>query len=62
MMKLTKMLYQFEPDNAEYMDYYERTMYNQILASQDRSRSTSNSVTYMLPIGPGASKTGGWGL
>ena len=59
MMKLTKMLYQFEPDNAEYMDYYERTMYNQILASQDRSRSTSNSVTYMLPIGPGASKTGG---
>lgn len=50
MLKLTKELYQFSP-KVSYMDYYERTLYNHILASQDQ-RVTGES-TYFLPLGPG---------
>lgn len=57
MMKLTKMLYSYDPDNAEYMDYYERALDNQIIASQDPNEKDSNDVTYMLPIGNGVEKT-----
>lgn len=56
MLKLTKDLYSYDPDNGKYMDYYERTLLNQIAASQDPSQENSNDVTYMLPIGPGVSK------
>ncbi len=58
MMKLSMMLNNYNPDNAEYMDYYERTLYNQILASQSPivTDSAHNSTTYMLPICPGAYK------
>lgn len=58
MLKLTKQLYQYEPDNAEYMDYYERTLYNQIIASQNQevTEHMHNGTTYMLPIGPGVRK------
>ena len=50
MLKLTKELYQFSP-KASYMDYYERTLLNHILATQDQ-RGTGES-TYFLPLGPG---------
>lgn len=55
MLKLTKDLYNYEPDAAEYMDYYERTMINQIAASQshDTTDYMHNGTTYMLPIDPG---------
>lgn len=53
MLKLTKMLYQYEP-LASYMDYYERTMQNHILASLDKE--TSGETVYFLPLGPGFSK------
>ncbi len=55
MLKLTKMLNNYDPDDAEYMDYYERTLYNQILASQtpNVTKNMHNGTTYMLPIGPG---------
>ena len=58
MMKLSMMLNNYNPDNAEYMDYYERTLYNQILASQSPivTDDKHNSTTYMLPICPGAWK------
>ncbi len=58
MLKMTKMLNNYDPDNAEYMDYYERTLYNQILASQTPNVTSKmhNGTTYMLPIGPGASR------
>ncbi len=61
MMKLTKMLNNYDPDNAEYMDYYERTLYNQILASQTPNVNsyTHNGTTYMLPIGPGGMRSFG---
>ncbi len=58
MMKLTKMLNNYHPDDAEYMDYYERTLYNQILASQTPNVTDymHNGTTYMLPIGPGSTR------
>lgn len=58
LLKLTGMLYSYEPDNSYYMDYYERTMINQIASSQNPvvSRHMHNGVTYMLPIGPGAKR------
>ncbi len=61
MLKLTKQLYQYDPDNAEYMDYYERTLYNQIIASQNPNvtEQMHHGVTYMLPIGPGETKSYG---
>ena len=61
MMKLTKMLNNYDPDNAEYMDYYERTLYNQILASQtpNVTESRHNGTTYMLPIGPAGRRSFG---
>lgn len=59
MLKLTKMLNNYNPDNAEYMDYYERTLYNQILASQTPNITSDmhNGTTFMLPIGPGSKRT-----
>lgn len=57
MLKLSRMLYAIEP-NVKYMDYYERALINQILASQNpvTDEKHHNGVTYMLPIGPGAEK------
>jgi glucan-binding YG repeat protein/DUF1680 family protein len=61
MLKLTKQLYQYSPDDAAYMDYYERTLYNQIIASQyqETTANMHNGTTYMLPIGPGVRKSYG---
>lgn len=58
MLKLTKELAAYNPDNAKYMDYYERTLINQIVASQNQEthENMHNGTTYMLPIGPGAKK------
>ena len=60
-LKLTKELAQYDPDNAAYMDYYEQTLINHILASQNpvTSDSMHHGTTYMLPIGPGTQKTYG---
>lgn len=49
MLKLTRMLFQLNP-TSEYADYYERALYNHILASQDPD---SGMVTYFLPLGGG---------
>lgn len=61
LLKLTRMLNNYDPDNAEYMDYYERTLYNQILASQSPNVTgyMHNGTTYMLPIGPGSVRSFG---
>lgn len=53
MLKLTKELYQYNPD-SRYMDYYENTVINHILASQEK-RATGES-TYFFPLGPGMKK------
>lgn len=54
MLKLTKELFQYEP-NVTYMDYYERTMRNHILPSGEQ-RITGAS-TYFMPLKPGGRKS-----
>lgn len=52
MLKLTRALFMQAPD-AEYADYYERTLYNGILASQDPE---SGMATYFQGARPGYMK------
>jgi len=54
MLKLTRGLFAFEPE-AEYMDYYEKALYNHIAPSQDHSAPNGGS-TYFMPLRPGAQK------
>src|SRR5574344_17146 len=51
--KLTKELNCFDPDNAEYMDYYERVLYNQIVGSLHPDHW---GVTYQYAVGMNAIK------
>ena len=51
--KLTKDLNTFNPDNAAYMDYYERVLYNQIVGSLHPERW---GVTYQYAVGMNAVK------
>ena len=54
--KLTKDLNCFDPNDARYMDYYERVLYNQIVGSIHPSEY---KVTYQYAVGLDASKP--WG-
>lgn len=54
MLKLTKELFQFNPRKA-YMDYYEKALYNHILASENSQKAEGGS-TYFMPLAPGAIK------
>ena len=51
--KLTKDLNCFDPDNAAYMDYYERVLYNQIVGSLHPEHW---AVTYQYAVGMNAKK------
>jgi DUF1680 family protein len=53
MLKLTRLLFSLEP-SAEKMDFYERGLYNHILASQDPA---TGMMCYYVPLRPGAFKT-----
>ena len=53
MLKLTRHLFGWRQD-ARYMDYYERALYNQILGSQDPA---TGGVTYFYSLRPGHFKT-----
>lgn len=53
MLKLTRHLFEWQP-KAEYFDYYERALYNQILASQEPRRGM---FTYFISLKPGHFKT-----
>ncbi|MDR7333466.1 glycoside hydrolase family 127 protein [Roseateles asaccharophilus] len=48
MLKLTALLAQASPDKAGYADYYERTLYNHILASQH----PQGGFVYFTPMRP----------
>ncbi|ADQ18925.1 protein of unknown function DUF1680 [Leadbetterella byssophila DSM 17132] len=52
MLKLTSSLFMFD-QKAEYMDYYERGLYNHILASVAKD---SPANTYHVPLRPGSIK------
>ena len=54
--KLTKDLNCFNPNDARYMDYYERVLYNQIIGSV---RPNNYAVLYQYAVGLNASKP--WG-
>ena len=53
MAKLTKDLNCFNPDDARYMDYYERVLFNQIVGSV---HPTEYSTTYQYAVGLNARK------
>ena len=53
MLKLTRLLFSLEP-SAETMDFYERGLFNHILASQDPD---TGMMSYYVPLRPGAFKT-----
>jgi DUF1680 family protein len=53
MLKLTRQLFGLEP-TAEKMDFYERGLFNHILASQDPA---TGMMCYYVPLLPGAFKT-----
>ncbi len=53
MLKLTRHLFSWEP-RAEYMDYYERTLLNSILSTQDPA---TGLMMYFVPLAPGRWKT-----
>ena len=52
MLKLTRHLFAWRP-SAALMDYYERALYNHILASQDHS---TGMMTYFVPLRMGGRK------
>ncbi|MFT3827997.1 MAG: glycoside hydrolase family 127 protein [Chitinophagaceae bacterium] len=52
MLKLTRHLFAWQPSSA-LMDYYERTLYNHILASQN---PTDGMMCYFVPLRMGAKK------
>ncbi len=53
MLKLTRHLFAWSP-SATTMDFYERGLYNHILASQDPA---TGGVIYYCPLKPGAWKS-----
>jgi hypothetical protein len=53
MLKLTKHLFRWEP-KVEYADYYERALYNHILASQEPRQGM---FTYFMSLKPGHFRT-----
>lgn len=53
MLKLTKELYQLKP-NVAYMDYYERALFNHIVAGYEGGEN--GDTTYFYPLAPGSRK------
>ena len=53
MLKLTRDLFALNPE-PEFMEFYERTLFNHILASQDPA---TGMMCYYVPMKPGAFKT-----
>jgi DUF1680 family protein len=55
-LKLTRSLFFTDPARADYMDYYERALFNQILGQQDPA-SQHGFVAYYIPTRAGGRKT-----
>lgn len=56
LLKLTKDLNTYNPDDAKYMDFYERLLYNQIIGSIEPG-STSNRTSYGYSIYPNTQRS-----
>ncbi|MBN1513123.1 MAG: glycoside hydrolase family 127 protein, partial [Phycisphaerae bacterium] len=53
LLKLTRHLFSWDP-KPEYMDYYEKTLFNSILSTQD---PRTGLMMYFVPLAPGRWKT-----
>lgn len=59
MLKLSRSLF-FHTADPKYMQYYERTLYGQILGSRRNTSSDTNPLlTYFVPVNPGAHRSYG---
>ncbi|MGN9908307.1 beta-L-arabinofuranosidase domain-containing protein [Phytohabitans sp. LJ34] len=56
MLKLSRQLFFTNPARADYMDYYEKALYNHILGAQNPS-SSHGFHCYYVPLRPGGIKT-----
>jgi hypothetical protein len=56
MLKLARQLFFTNPARVDYLDYYERGLYNQILGQQNPN-SSHGFVAYYQPLRPGGIKT-----
>ena len=56
MLKLTRLLFVTDPSRVDYLDYYERALYNHILASQNPN-SSHGFQCYYVPLRSGGIKT-----
>ncbi|HEV8559702.1 MAG TPA: glycoside hydrolase family 127 protein [Actinophytocola sp.] len=56
MLKLARQLFFTNPTRVDYLDYYERGLYNQILGQQNPN-SSHGFVAYYQPLRPGGIKT-----
>ncbi|MFI5982150.1 beta-L-arabinofuranosidase domain-containing protein [Streptomyces sp. NPDC051555] len=62
MLKLTRELWQLDPDRASYFDFYEKTLLNHVLGAQNPA-DPHGHVTYFTPLDPGGRRGVGpaWG-
>ncbi|MET3987537.1 beta-L-arabinofuranosidase domain-containing protein [Streptomyces sp. PvR034] len=62
MLKLTRELWQLDPDRASYFDFYEKTLLNHVLGAQNPA-DPHGHVTYFTPLNPGGRRGAGpaWG-
>lgn len=56
MLKLSRQLFFTSPSRADYMEYYEKALYNHILGAQNPS-SSHGFHCYYVPLRPGGIKT-----
>ncbi|HET9140167.1 glycoside hydrolase family 127 protein [Actinophytocola sp.] len=56
MLKLTRQLFFTNPSKVDYLDFFERALYNHILAGQNPN-TARHQHTYYVPMRPGAIKT-----
>lgn len=61
-LKLTRELWQLNPDQASYFDFYERALLNHLIGAQNPADSHGH-VTYFTPLNPGGRRGVGpaWG-
>jgi DUF1680 family protein len=56
MLKLTRLLFLTDPARVDYADFYEKALYNHVLASQEPN-SAHGFQCYYVPLRPGGIKT-----
>ncbi|GAA1171573.1 hypothetical protein F4556_006538 [Kitasatospora gansuensis] len=62
MLKLTRELWQLDPDRAAYFDFYEKSLINHVIGAQNPA-DPHGHITYFTPLNPGGRRGVGpaWG-